>query len=119
MATGQLAITPRAAQATSGDDWRLGLTLWEAGLVKNVSAATAIQAALRTTAGDTAIAATAQSSATTGAAWGTGIVVAAFAAAATAVLPAGEYLLEIEVTLGGVRTTWPLVPVTVTRGVIP
>lgn len=119
MATGQLSITPRAFQATSGDDWRLGFTLWEAGSAKNVSAATAIQAALRTTSGETAIAATAQSAGTTGASWATGIVVAAFTASQTASLPAGDYQLEVEVTIGGVRTTWPLAAVSVQIGVIP
>ncbi len=117
MAKGQLSITPRVAAATVGDDWALGFTLYDGGTVKNVSSAT-ISAALQTNAGATAIAATALSSSATGAAWATGVVVAGFTAAQTAALSDGDYFLEIEVTLSGAKTTWPLVPVSVQAGVI-
>ncbi len=114
MALGQLAITPRYANATSGDDWRLAFTLWDGGSVKNVSAAT-IRAGVQDLGGNLLVDATAQSISTTGASWSTGVVVIALTSASTSALQPGQYAIEIEVTLSGVITTFPLIPLIVQK----
>ncbi len=118
MAQGQLAITPRHAGATAGDDWAHAFTLWDNGAAKNVSAATDVSAAVQNMAGVSVISATACSSGAAGAAWATGVVVLPFTAAQTLALIRNQYRLEIQVTLAGAKTTWPLVPVEVQTGII-
>lgn len=115
MALGQLALTPHEHRAVAGDDWRLGVTLWENGAVFDASGAT-IKAALRDGNGFLALDAVAQSSSTTGATWASGVVVAAFPAATTAAVGReAEYYLELQVTTsGGLKKTWPWLPVLVT-----
>ncbi len=120
MAAGQLAITPREAYATLGDDWAQALTLWDNGAVRDVSSASAIKAAVFDLAGNQIIAATSCVSGAAGASWSTGVVVLPFTAAQTAVLfPIGEYSIVLQVTISGARTTWPLVPAFVQYGILP
>lgn len=113
MALGQLAITPHEHRAFAGNDWRLGVTLYENGAALSVTGTT-IEAVIRDANGYNLLQAT-QSSSTTGASWGSGVVVLAFAAADTAsFLRDVEYYVEIRVTAGdGTRKTWPLLPVLV------
>lgn len=119
MAKGQLAITPRKSEATIGDDWAQAFTLWDDGAAKNVSTATDISAAVVDLAGKTVISGTACSSGATGAAWATGVVVLPFTATQTAAIGlANQYFIEIQVTLGGAKTTWPRVPVDVQSGAV-
>lgn len=114
MALGQLAITPKAHSAFAGNDWRLGVTLWENGIVSDVSTST-ITAAIRDGNGYLLVQ-TAQSPSTSGAAWASGVVVLAFAATdTTQFLYDVEYYVEIRVTASdGTKKTWPLLPVIVT-----
>lgn len=118
MALGQLAITPGYARATAGDDWAHVFTLWDNGAVKNVATASAISAAIQNMAGAVVVAETACASGATGAAWSTGQVALPFSASQTSGLIRNQYRIELQVTLGGVKTTWPLVPVEVQTGTI-
>lgn len=115
MALGQLALTPHEHRAVAGDDWRLGVNLWENGAVFDASGGT-IKAALRDGNGFLVLDPVTQSSSTTGATWATGIVVVAFPAASTsAVAREAEYYLELQFTstVGGLKKTWPWLPVLV------
>jgi len=93
---------------TPGDDLAIVSDLYESGALANLSAAT-ISACIQDGSGRRIIAPTAQSSATTGAAWATGRVVCAFSAALSVSLRVGSAWLEINVTRAGKRTTWPLI----------
>lgn len=118
MAIGQLAVTPKRAMVSEGDDWCLGFTLWDNGAVKDVSGGT-IKAAVQGLNGQVIIESVTQSSATTGAAWATGIVVIIIDADDTDTILPSEYRLEIEYTsAAGKRTTWPLIPIEVQGTVI-
>lgn len=118
MALGQLAITPKRAAVSVGDDLNLGFTLWDDGAVKVLTGGT-IKAAIQGLATNVIVAAVTQSSATTGASWGAGVVVIVIAAADMATVKPGEYRLEIEYTSSaGKRTTWPLIPLDVQGTVI-
>lgn len=114
--TGRLNITPRQSAATSGDDWSLLFQLWDGAAAKDVSGST-IKATLRNLAGDSVLASpVSQSSASTGAAWASGLVAIVIPAATTSALDGTEYLLEIQVTsAAGLITTWPWVPIDVAR----
>ena len=106
MASGLLAITPREVAATAGDDWtHLRVTVWEDGAAKDVSAATAISAAVKDNGGNEIIADTACASGATGASWSTGIIALPFLAADTDIA-ANQYVLEIQATLSGKVRTW-------------
>jgi hypothetical protein len=118
MAQGRLSSTPRSLLATVGDDWAHKVTLYEDGVLKDVSSATAISAALQDHGGYTILASAACSSVATGAAWATGVVVLPFLAANTSAARPNEYLLEIQVTIGGLKQTWPLIPLMVQNGII-
>jgi hypothetical protein len=126
MAQGRLSSTPRSLLATVGDDWAHKITLYEDGVLKDVSSASDISVALQDHGGWQVIAPTACASGATGAAWATGVVVLPFTAATTVLAwrastlsRQNEYLLELQVTLGGLRETWPLIPVLVQNGIIP
>jgi hypothetical protein len=120
MAQGLLKITPRELCATVGDTWAHKVTLWEDGAVKDVSAATDISVALQDHTGSAVISATACSSGATGASWSTGVVVLPFTATQTAALAtrSDNYRLELQVTIGGAKMTWPMPMVRVQNGVI-
>lgn len=119
MAKGQLAITPRKSEATTGDDWSQAFTLWDDGAVKNVSSATAISAAVVDLAGNQIIGDTACSSGASGAAWTTGVVVLPFTATQTAAISrASQFYIEIQTTIAGAKTTWPRIPVDVALGTV-
>ncbi len=117
MAKGQLAVTPAIARVTAGDDWLIGFTLWDNGAVAVLTGAT-IAAAVRDRSGNAVIAAVTQSSATTGATWAGGVVIIAIPSASTDVLTGTEYFLEIQATMSGAKTTWPLIALAVTQDVI-
>ena len=102
---------------TSGDDIQIKaiLTTFD-GAVADVSAAT-ITAALQDTNGNQLIASTAQSSGTAGADWANGVVIVVFADTLTGSLEAGPAYLQIQVTISGTRTTWPLALVQIQKAV--
>jgi len=103
---------------TASDDIVVTAYLSSGGSDVNCSAST-IKAALQNGKGSTLIAGTAQSSATTGAAWATGVVVVVFPRTITAGLCVGDAYLEIEeTTSAGIRRTYPLVALEVQVGVI-
>lgn len=103
---------------TPGDDASLAVTLFMAGVALNVTGTT-IEAAIQDGLGCQMIAATTQSSSTSGASWSTGLVVVEFTAAQTAGLQRGDAFLEIQQTLGtGAKRTWPLIPLEIQAGVI-
>jgi len=54
----------------------------------------------------------------TGADWANGIVIAPFVSAATAVLTPQRGYLEMQVTIGGKKTTWPRTIVDIKAGTI-
>lgn len=105
----------------TGDDWAITTTLKKDGSAYNVSGATISAAVVSLNRKEPiqAIAATAQSSGTTGANWANGVVVSKFPASATALVTTyGTLYLEIQVTLGGEKETWPRLPITVNKGFI-
>lgn len=111
MALGQLAITPHEHRAVAGDDWRLGVTLYNNGSVVNLTGAT-VQVQVLDANEYAMVAATSQSSGTTGADWTNGILVIAIPAASTGTFMRDcMYYLRVIVTQSGVVTTWPRVPV--------
>jgi predicted RecA/RadA family phage recombinase len=116
MALGFLTTAPESFSATAGDDWRLQVTLRDNGTAKDLSTAT-VSAALVDLGDEVAIAETAQSSGTTGATWASGVVVVAFDDAATDSLAAGSYRLKVQAIIGGVKTTWPDIAITVQSGI--
>lgn len=117
MPLGQLTVTPRQAQATAGDDWVMGFTLWESGKPKDLTGAS-ISVDVRTLGQMPIISAVSQSSASTGADWASGRVTVVIPSASTGSLFRNDYFLEIEVQLAGLTTTWPLIPVSCERQTI-
>ena len=105
------------AVITTGDDLALALTLLENGVPANLSSAT-IKAAIQDGNGRLIVPVAVQSSSAAGASWSAGIVVCEFTAANAAGLQFGDVFLEIEVTRGVKKTTWPLEKYQVQRGAI-
>lgn len=104
----------------TADDWDITVTLKKDGAAYDVSTATDISAAVVSDDGTnptTIIAATSMSAVATGADWANGVVVCEFAAANTDVSPQNAFL-EIQVTLGGKKTTWPRNNVVIKKGTI-
>ena len=103
---------------TAGDDVVLTAYLTSGGVDVDCSTST-ISAALQSGKGITLVSPTAQSSATSGAVWGTGIVVVVFPRAITAGLNYGDAYLEVqETTAAGILRTYPLVQIDVQIGVV-
>lgn len=104
----------------TGDDWDISITLNKDGAAYDVSTATDISAAVVSDNGiapTTIIAAATQSSVATGADWANGVVVVEIPNASTDVTPQNAYL-EIQVTLGGKKTTWPRNNIVIKKGTI-
>ena len=106
----------------TGDDIDLSVPLQDAGGgFINVSTATEIKVALVNTGRTSALAGPyTAASGTTGAAWAVGVVVVRVPAADSALITVSGVLVEAQVTLAGVKTTYLGVDVVgVVRGVIP
>lgn len=104
----------------TGDDWDILVTLKVDKVAYDVSAATAISAAIVSTDDSTVtelISATAQSN-TGDADWANGIVSCVFAAANTAITTYGRAYLEVQVTLSGAKQTWPRQLIDIKKGII-
>ena len=104
----------------TGDDWDISVTLNKDGAAYDVSAATAIEASIVSDDGtnpSTLIAAVTLSAGATGADWANGVVVAEFPAASTDI-DLGSRYIEIQVTLGGKKSTWPRNNIVVKKGTI-
>lgn len=103
----------------TGDDFLVPVTLTIDDAAFDMSGATSVLA--RVVSADHAQALTAevaQSSGASGASWSAALVVVAFAAADTAAISAtGLANIEIQVTLGGKKSTW-FVPIEIVRGQI-
>ena len=92
---------------TRSDDVSLPVTLRRDGATLDISTATDVTAALTSREGTpTSYVQASQSSGTPGADWTKSLVVLVFAAATTGSLPNAGIRLEIQVTLGGKKTTW-------------
>lgn len=105
----------------TGDDWEISVTLKRSGVVYDVSTATDISAAIVSSNDDsvtTVIAAISQSALAAGANWGAGVVVVEIPAASTGITDYGQKYIEIQVTIGGKKITWPRIPITVKKGII-
>lgn len=116
-----MATITKENEYFTGDDWAITTTLKKDGSAYDVSSATISAAVVSLNRKEPIemIAATAQSSGTTGADWTNGVVVSKFAAAATALVTAyGTLYLEVQVTIGGEKETWPRLPITVNKGFI-
>jgi hypothetical protein len=106
MALGQHTVQPSAHRATAGDDWRLGVTLYDGGAAFDASGAS-INAYVLDRDRERVLGPVAQSSNTTGADWATGVVVVAVAAALTeGVAAADDLVVELQVTKSGVQRSW-------------
>jgi hypothetical protein len=102
-----MACTPRnQVEKTSGDDWRVAITLLLDGVVKNVSGATIRAACVDEFSGDLAGSSVSVSEGASGADWTNGIVVAVFPRANTITIPSSTYHIEVEVTMAGEVSTW-------------
>lgn len=105
----------------TGDDWDIIITLKRDGAVYNVSTASAISAALVSDDGpapSTVVAAVSCSSGTSGADWANGVVVIEIPNATTAALTAQRAYVEIQVTIGGKKKTWPRQVIDIKKGVV-
>jgi len=105
----------------TGDDWDIVVTLKKDGVAFDVSTATAIQAAVVSddgTAPTTIVSAVTLDSGATGASWATGVVVIEIPAATTGALTSQRAYVEIQVTLGGKKSTWPRQPIDIKVGTI-
>lgn len=104
----------------TADDWDIAITLNKDGSPFDVSTATDISAAIVDSDGNnpqTVVAAVSLSAGATGADWANGVVVAEFAAANTDVTPQNAYI-EVQVTLGGKKSTWPRNNIVIKKGTI-
>lgn len=104
----------------TGDDWNELVTLKVDGVAYNFSTATEVSVALVSTDDDNAtalIAATAQAD-SGDADWTNGIVACVFPRASTGISSYGRFYLEIQVTLGGAKRTWPRQAIEVRKGVV-
>ena len=110
------------AQLFTGDDWSLSVTLERDGVAFNASTATDISAAVVSGADQHAcvlIAARSMDSGAAGADWSTGVVILDFPASVTSgVSEYGARYIEIQVTIGGKKTTWPRLAVLINKGLI-
>ena len=105
----------------TGDDWDIVVTLKKDGVAYDVSTATAIQAAVVSddgTAPTTIVSAVTLDSGATGANWAKGVVIVEIPAATTASLTSQRAFVEIQVTIGGKKSTWPRQAVDVKVGTI-
>lgn len=114
---GHRAAVCAVRKITSGDDLSITVTLYEGGVVYDASGKT-VYAAFTDGRGRQIIGQTIQSAGTTGAAWGTGVIVCVFTAQQALALDRNSYFLEIQVVAGGLKSTWPLIPLEVQVGVI-
>ena len=105
----------------TGDDWICSVTLKRNGVAQDVSLATDISAAVVSSDDQNVteiIGATTQSSGTAGADWANGVVVVKFPAASTSVTEYGQRYIEIQVTIGGDKESWPRQAFLVKKGII-
>lgn len=108
MALGQYSTAPRSHTAVAGDDWRLGVTLYDNGSAFAMTGAT-VNAYVYDRNGMRIAGPVSQSSGTTGADWANGVLVVAIPAATSDdCLPADDLELRINVILSGVIRTWVL-----------
>jgi hypothetical protein len=104
----------------TGDDWDILITLNRNGTPQDVSGASSIDASIVSSDDDnvtTLIAAVSLNSGATGADWSNGVVLAEFPAASTGVATGIAYV-ELQVTEGGKKTTWPRQAIIVKTGTI-
>jgi len=105
----------------TGDDWNISITLKKDGAAYNVSTASEILASVVSddqNAPSTIVGAVACSSGTTGADWTNGLVVIEVPNATTSPLTAREAWVEIQITLGSKKTTWPRQKILIKKGTI-
>ena len=104
----------------TGDNVALAVTLKKNGVVFIIDPAATVKAALVSTDHRTAYTdPLAQAEATPGADWSASLVMVEIPGTATeAITYQGLALIEIQITAGGVNTTW-FVPVKIIRGQIP
>lgn len=105
----------------TADDWVVSVTLERDGVAADVSAATSIDAAITDTNDANASIIVPQVSASAveaGADWANGVVVLVFPAASTGITHYGAAYVEVQVTNGGRKQTWPRVKVQVRKGTI-
>lgn len=104
----------------TGDDWDITVTLKKDGVAYDVSTATDISASIVDSDGiapNTVISAVTCDSGATGANWASGVVVVEIPNGSTNVTPQNAYL-EIQVTLGGKKSTWPRNNIVIKKGTI-
>jgi hypothetical protein len=105
----------------TGDDWDIAVTLKKDGSPFDVSTATAIEAAIVSTDDrgvEVLVPAVTLDSGATGADWANGVVVVEIPSASTGSLSSGAAYIEIQVTMGGKKSTWPRNKLTVKKGTI-
>lgn len=102
---------------TTGDPIEVKVTLWNDGAVQSLVGT--IKAAVQDGNGNELIAATIQSSSTTGANWTTGVVAIYFPASVNSLTRGDAYIeLQYTATSDGIPRTWPLIHIWVQSGVI-
>jgi len=103
------------------DDWDIEYTVKKDGAAYDVSAATNISASVVDSDGidpQTVIAAVTCDSGATGADWANGVVIIEIPAASTGVTTLGQVFIELQVTLGGKKQTWPRKAIIIKKGTI-
>lgn len=114
-----LRITGTPNLITANSDYLSTVTLWENGLTVDFSSGT-VQCALQDSFSRVLVAATAQSSNSTGASWSAGVLAVVFTASQlSAMLNHDDAWLEIQVKIAGLKKTWPLLRLPCQSYVIP
>ena len=109
----------KLAPLFTGDDWAIPLTIKKNGLALDISTATitACVGFVEGRVGQPLTPSVAQSSGAAGADWATGQLVVEFPLATTGTIKRyGALFIEITITLGGVRKTWPRYTIEVYKG---
>lgn len=105
----------------TGDDWDITMTLTKDRAAYDVSTATEIKASVvdsDSISPSTLIAAVTLDSGATGANWASGIVVIEIPNASTGSVATGTAYIEVQVTIGGKKQTWPRQQITIKAGTI-
>lgn len=105
----------------TGDDWVVSTTLMTDDQIEDVSSATSIDAAVVSTDDDDSsllVGPVSLSASEPGADWANGIVVAVFPSADTGIDRYGSAFIELQVTEGGYKTTWPRIKIRVKKGLV-
>lgn len=114
-----MSLSVQSQDLFTGDTWVIKTTLYIDAVAPDLTGAT-ITAVVTSTDGDDAKAVTEVitcSAVEPDADFASGVVVAVFPS--TSAVPLGTRFVEIQVDLGGRKTTWPRLPIHVKKGIIP